>query len=688
MQISCFRNFKSKMPESSTLEAMVQHIRTDKSLAQITALYRRDGSKTIKEESPMFAVAATFSGGKSKRDITAMTGLSLVDLDHVAPERLAAIRQKAVEDSHTLLCYTTISGCGLRIIFGYEVDTSYSLSQQMLFYEKAFAVGNDYYARLLGVEPDRQCKNVNRLSGIAHDPGAHFNPAATPLTAAEVRSLADMAVTAHSREKAEKRIQDYYDRVIAPRLAADGIVYAPGSHNDYVMRVGYMLAGQRYNRQACVDWAEARFSDYADTGQVIRSCLNSAAGKNRRQRGTGSAQPPAEICDITEFLSDNIRLRFNDISGRVEYLDTENGSNDGGGSWKPFTDRMLNTLWTKMSHSFRVRKDDINNVVNSSHTPHFNPITHYLESLPPWHSGDHDHIADLAATVIVRPGGTLPFYDVLMKWLVAMIASWVGTTTVNHVILVLIGEQGAYKTTWFNYLLPPELRRYFYTKINVSRMTRDEMVYLSRYALMCYEELDCMTSADLNRLKGIVTMEHVDEREPYARYPDHRPHIASFCGTGNNPQFLCDPTGNRRWMPFEVESIISPRDHPLNYEGIYSQAYALYLSGFRYYFSPEEIKVQNAHNRNFESPNIEMELVSMYFRQPLEGETPTFMNASRAMQIAGNGIMQKLSVVRMGRAFRELGFKEARCGGIRGYWVMERSAEEIRLYLRNATEDE
>ena len=687
MQISCFRNFRSKKPGSSTLEAIAEYIRTDRSLAQITALYRKDGSKTIKEESPLFAVAATFAGGKSRGDITEMTGLSLVDLDHVEPEQLAALRRKAVEDSHTLLCYVTVSGRGLRIIFSYEVDKSYSLSQQMQFYEKVFAAGNDYYARLLGVEPDRQCKNVGRLSGLAHDPEVHFFPSAAPFTSAEVRSLADTAATVSNRKRTEQRIQDYYDRVIAPRLAADGIVYAPGSHNAYVMRVGYMLAERRYSRQACVDWAETRFSDYADTGQVIRSCFSSTGGEGcKNRRGGDTALPTAGIDDITRFLSGSVSLRLNDISGRIEYFDTEHGD-DGGESWKPFTDRILNTLWADMSHSFRVRKDDINNVVNSSHTPHFNPIIHYLESLPRWKEGDHDHIADLAATVRVRAGGTLPFYDVLKKWLVAMIASWVGSTTVNHVILVLIGEQGAYKTTWFNYLLPPELRRYFYTKINVSRMTRDEMVYLSRYALMCYEELDCMTSADLNRLKGIVTMEHVDEREPYARYPDHRPHIASFCGTGNNPQFLCDPTGNRRWMPFEVESITSPRDHPLNHEGIYSQAYALYLSGFRYYFSPEEIKVQNAHNRNFESPNMELELVSMYFRQPLEGETPTFMNASRAMQIAGSGIAQKLSAVRIGRAFRELGFKEARCGGIRGYWVMERSAEEIRLYLRNATAD-
>lgn len=39
---------------------------------------------------------------------------------------------------------------------------------------------------------------------------------------------------------------------------------------------------------------------------------------------------------------------------------------------------------------------------------------------------------------------------------------------------------------------------------------------------------------------------------------------------------MSDPTGNRRWLPYEIESILSPREHPFNYEGIYAQAYALY----------------------------------------------------------------------------------------------------------------
>lgn len=668
-----------KIPESSTLEAVVERIRSDQDLAKITALYRQNGSKQTKEQSPMFAVAATFEGGKAQRHITGLTGLSLVDLDHVAESRFQDIRNLVVADAHTLLCYTTISGMGLRIIYRYELDSGYDLRRQMLFYPKAFGTGNDYYERISHAEADRQCKNVNRLSALAHDPDVYFNPSATAFTMAEMAAGRKAATAEDSHSKMVRRIENYYNKVIVKRLP-QGLEFAPGSHNAYVMRVGYMLAEKRYRLPEVLEWAQEKFADYADTRQVIESCF--ANVRDTSPYTPYSMLPYATVGDIEGFLGRHIRLRQNVVSGRLEYLDT------AAGEWQPFVDRVLNTLWMTMARDFRVPKALINDVANSDFTPLFDPFRDYLDSLPEWHEGDHDYIADLAATVKVRDDADMSFYSVLKKWLVAMVASWTGRSTVNHVILVLIGEQGIYKTTWFNYLLPPELRNYFYTKVNISRMTRDEMVYLSRYGLMCYEELDSMSPADLNRLKGIVTMEYVDEREPYARYADHRPHIASFCGTGNNPQFLTDPTGNRRWMPFEVESITSPRDHPFDYQGIYSQVYALLRGGFRYYFSQQEVKNQNIHNRNFESPNMELELVSIYFRKPNEGELGIFVSATRAMQIIGSSIAQRLSPINIGRAFKELGFECTRFKGIKGYWVMERSAEEMRLYLKSIPMEE
>ena len=259
-----------------------------------------------------------------------------------------------------------------------------------------------------------------------------------------------------------------------------------------------------------------------------------------------------------------------------------------------------------------------------------------------------------------------------------MVAAWVNPQVVNNVILVLIGPQGAYKTTWFNYLLPPELRRYFYTKTNASRMSKDDLLVLAQYGLVCCEELDTMRPAELNQLKAAVTMLSVDERAAYARYHEHRPHIASFCGTGNSLQFLSDPTGNRRWLPFEVESIEPPHDNPLDYRNIYSQAYSLYRKGFRYWFTQQEIERLARHNQQFETANLELELVSQYFRKPLDNEPGEFISVAMALQIVGANITQKLSKEMVSRAFTKLGFQSRRTSKYRGYIVVRRSAEEMR----------
>ena len=187
-----------------------------------------------------------------------------------------------------------------------------------------------------------------------------------------------------------------------------------------------------------------------------------------------------------------------------------------------------------------------------------------------------------------------------------------------------------------------------------------------------------MQLKELNKLKAAMTMPSINERAAYAHYHENRPHLASFCGTGNSVQFLSDPTGTRRWLPFEVESIESPLTTPFNYEGIYSQAYALYRQGFRYWFDKNEITLLSQHNRQFETPRLEVELVSQYFRIPQGQEPGEFLSVAMALQIVGANITQKLSSVLLGRAFRELGFQAKTVHNIRGYVVVRRSEQEMR----------
>ena len=763
--VSSFENFTSKRPVSLTLDAIANFMRCDQRLESLTKAYRQTGSKHIKMETPLLAVACFFDGGKGKENIKGLTGLSMVDFDHISPsgplkeEELSALRNKIAGDPHTVMCYTTISGNGLRIIFRYEQPQSKTdgvgdhIFEQ---YKAAFYAGNAYYEKLLGMKADMQCKNITRLSGIAHDPDVFFRDPdkAEAFTLDEVAAAASQHAKESKEEKQMQRIQTYYDSLVAPMLARKGYKFQPSCHNDYVMRVGYMLAERRFSKKVVVRWALRMFgADYSGTEQVINSCFagSSSRGRDGGRAGKDNANT-ASVDEIKAFLDGRVRLRYNVITSRVECLLTgENTNNSLSGlntnltndtnnslgvntnptcpQWQPISDRIVNTLWSQMSSVLRVNIQDVYRVIESDYVPAFNPFVEYLESLPEWHEGDHDYIADLAATVKIKgeqehiespeaaslkgtaqegtsqegtaqegtaqegtaQEGTAQEADFslftfpysLKKWLVGMVAGWISEDVVNNVILVFIGEQGAYKTTWFNYLLPPQLKQYFYTKTNANRMTRDDLLTLAQYGLVCCEELDSMRPAELNQLKAAVTMPSIDERAAYAHFHEHRKHIASFCGTGNNVSFLSDPTGNRRWLPFEVESIVSPRDHPFCYEGIYSQALALYKSGFTFWFTKEEIQEQNRHNRKFETPRLEHELVDLYFRRPLEHENSMFMTSSRVLQIIGSGITQKLSATRIGMAFSELGFQRVRYHGIRGYLVMQRTAEEIMAYQKS-----
>ena len=698
MNVSIFKDMTSKLPLPGLLEGVANLIRSDEKLAVFTQSYRQTGSKSFKNEAQLFAVACLFEGGKGKSDIRQLTGMSLVDIDH--GENVKEMKQKAMADPHTLMSYITMSGNGLRVIFTYDVAPEFSgipkdadeVKKFETYYQQAFYAGNAYYERLLGAKADMQCKNLTRLSGLAHDPEVFLRPESevVPFTAEEI-STASTAYAKQSKEdKQLQRIQTYFDTLIAPQLAKANIVFQSGSHNEYVMRVGYRLAERRFPKKTALKWAVERFGrDYPDTGQVINSCFANASPHGKQGGGGGGNRGDTKIATVEEiksFLDGHVRLRMNEITSRVEYSESE----ERRVVWQPINDRKVNSLWAEMSQITRVNKQDLYSIIESDYVPIFNPFCEYLNSLPEWHEGDHDYIADLAATVKVRredDSSLFTFRSSLKKWLVAMVASWLCDDVVNNVILVLIGEQGAFKTTWFNYLLPPELKQYFYTKTNANRMSKDDLLTLAQYALVCCEELDTMRPAELNQLKAVVTMPSIDERAAYAHYHEHRKHIASFCGTGNNTQFLSDPTGNRRWLPFEVESIVSPREHPFHYEGIYSQALALYQSGFQYWFTKEEIQELNRHNRQFETPRLEHELVDLFFRKPLDTELGEFMSVARALQVISNGISQKLSAVNVGRAFVELGFKRVRTPNSRGFIVVCRTAEEIKAFQHRLLAD-
>ena len=70
----------------------------------------------------------------------------------------------------------------------------------------------------------------------------------------------------------------------------------------------------------------------------------------------------ATVDDIQDFLMDRILLRYNVITGRVEYRIPSSYEHDST-DWMPITDRVINSLWAEMSAKKTVRVVDMYRVI-------------------------------------------------------------------------------------------------------------------------------------------------------------------------------------------------------------------------------------------------------------------------------------------------------------------------------------
>ena len=346
------------------------------------------------------------------------------------------------------------------------------------------------------------------------------------------------------------------------------------------------------------------------------------------------------------------------------------------------TDQHVNSLYCRfcLDTGRQAKISDFYIIIESDFYPEYHPLREYLEGLPAWNGIDY---IDQVASMVRVTGCTQDMHNrFFKKWIVAMVAAWMDESVTNHEILTYIGPQGRYKTTFMTRLLPPVLGEYFATKTFKGRMDKDDRLALTELALIDLEELDVMSASEVNQLKALVTDPSVNLRPVYARYTVRRAHIASFCGTGNNPRFLTDLTGHRRWLPFMIEAIDSPYDHPFDYDGIYAQAYALYRNGFRYWFDDEENAELERHNRQFEEPCIEEELIRTYLRKPYGEERGEFLTATRIIELVGGAVRVTLSPKRIAIAMQRLGYEQRRVLNTRGWNVVILTGDQIKEQQR------
>jgi predicted P-loop ATPase len=205
------------------------------------------------------------------------------------------------------------------------------------------------------------------------------------------------------------------------------------------------------------------------------------------------------------------------------------------------------------------------------------------------------------------------------------------------------------------------------------------------------DELDAICGREMNIVKSLLTSTDVNERAAYGRLKERRVRLASFCASTNNREFLTDVTGNRRWLPFEVESIQNPFHITLPYELIYAQAKALVESGrFIYWFDLEDIEQLEKHNEEFRAMENEEQLLPILFDVPAEGKGEFMTTAEISDKLVTyGGIKKPMSTRQLGILLSKMGFTKKKmhmsATSVRGWMVYERKTDEINLAKKTGT---
>lgn len=395
-----------------------------------------------------------------------------------------------------------------------------------------------------------------------------------------------------------------------------------------------------------------------------------------------------------EYLRENYidfdRIRYDEIAQKVQIRDEAD--------WRYITDADINTIVCDCCYESgkNISTKEIMTVLKAGRTyiPHVHPLREYVHSRKPYYTDKIDFIDMVANSVILKYPEDASEEECerlhdrwracFRMWFVAMVASWLDDEVVNHHVLVLVGKQGIYKTTFLEYLLPPELRHYCCKLANTSQLNKDDRFRLAEFGLINLDELDAMSPREVNVMKSVITAADVNERAAWGYVKERRMRLASFCASCNNRYFLSDITGNRRWLPFEVEDIRDPRmtfnEHI--YNGMYAQALEMTERGFQYWFDKDQIAVIEQHNEDFRARESEEELLSVYLDVPAE-------DAQNAQKLTTAEIAEKLTTLgnlrykipnnRLGMLLSQRGFKPVRFGTPRrrGWLVYVKEADQV-----------
>jgi predicted P-loop ATPase len=385
------------------------------------------------------------------------------------------------------------------------------------------------------------------------------------------------------------------------------------------------------------------------------------------------------IFQITrKYLNKHYNIRYNEITNDVQYKKISHFE------YEPLN---IDKLYVELQdNGYKICIQKLASLLNSGITINYNPIKDYFEkSKYIDRDPNFDYINHLADFIETK--NQVRFKNHFKKMFVRTVACALDDKIVNKQAFIFVhSKQNSGKTTFLNWLCPPELEAYTTENINTGT-NNDNLIALGENFIINLDELAALGRSEINALKSMMSKAKIKVRHPYGKKTMLTSRKASLVGSTNKNTFLNDETGSVRWLCFDLERINWEYSNAVNINQVWAQAFELYNSGFKYQLTLEEIEENERENKRYLLQSFEMDFIQRNYIPGTKSDNDHFYAAADFLKAMHEklGFSLNTTVEKIGKALTILGFERTeKYNGnysVKGYYIKNISQNDLTQLL-------
>lgn len=293
----------------------------------------------------------------------------------------------------------------------------------------------------------------------------------------------------------------------------------------------------------------------------------------------------------------------------------------------------------------------------------FHPVRDYLQKTCKWDGTLR--ISDVARDFL---GTESPLHAVMLRrWMIGAVARALRPGCKLDTALMLFGDQGFGKSTFFS-VLGGEWHADSFIDIS----NKDSFVQIHAAWIYEFSELEnVVTGRSESRLKAWLTSTHDMYRAPYAKGAVRKARGVAICGTTNRQQILTDDTGSRRFWIVPVHKKIDTAALAVIRDQLWAEAVNAFESGESWWLDSDLECQREAANENFVDEDPWQEAISDHLSSPLLREITVASLLRDALKLDASR-QDSWAQKRVARILRRMGWSRSRETDGERRWVYRR----------------